>query len=93
MNYLIIDEYRDQDYTTLVVEKIDDVRELTCLGEFSLNLLNSDEVGLDPIIDANFVEHIKNKEIFFCEIKNKYLDIILDKLKAKNSINMYIKQF
>jgi hypothetical protein len=90
MFYKILHSYTYQDYTTLVVEKVESIDRLVCFGEFSMNLLNSKEIGLHPILDQEFIKNIISTEVFFTEIKNEYYNLILENLGHSKADGMYI---
>ena len=67
-------------HNTLVIEAINEEEatgiEKKIFGTFKMNLLNADEVELDAIGDKNFIESIKQEEVFFVEIRKDYFQIL-----------------
>lgn len=82
MNYYKIEHVYNVGDThyTLVLSAISkkEADRLPHFGEFSMNLLNGEEVGLDQVRDALFIEQQKKKQIFFADLRKDYFDAIAD---------------
>jgi hypothetical protein len=88
--YQILDVYRFEGYRTFVVEAVEDTDDdLPLFGTFELELINANEVELDPIADANFIQQIKDRDIFFTDIKDIYYDVILESIGLPDSVKGY----